>query len=65
MNADGSYFLAFLGTPSLSDAWILQFGGHHLAINLSYKAGEVAGASPKFTGIEPKAWTTEDAVMHL
>lgn len=59
--SNGSYFLAFLGTPSTTDTWILQFGGHHLAFNVTYKAGEVAGATPKFTGVEPKVWTTEDA----
>lgn len=59
--SNGLYYLAFLGTPSTTDDWILQFGGHHLAFNITYKAGEVAGATPKFTGIEPKVWTTEDA----
>jgi Protein of unknown function (DUF3500) len=59
--SSGTYFLAFLGTPSTTDTWMLQFGGHHLAVNFTYKAGEVAGATPKFTGIEPKVWTTEDA----
>ena len=52
------YFLAFLGTPSTTDTWILQFGGHHLAVNTTYKGGEVASATPKFTGVEPKVWTT-------
>jgi Protein of unknown function (DUF3500) len=60
--SSGLYFLAFLGTPSTSDTWMLQFGGHHLAFNITYKAGEVAGATPKFTGVEPKVWTTEDAL---
>ena len=55
------YFLAFLGTPSTTDTWILQFGGHHLAVNTTYKAGEVASATPKFTGVEPKVWTTGNA----
>jgi hypothetical protein len=59
--ANGLYYLAFLGTPSTTDTWILQFGGHHLAFNITYKANEVAGATPKFTGIEPRVWTTEDA----
>jgi hypothetical protein len=57
----GLYYLAFLGTPSTTDTWILQFGGHHLAFNITYRGDAVAGATPKFTGIEPKVWTTEDA----
>jgi hypothetical protein len=29
------YFIAFLGAPSASSPWMLQFGGHHLAINVT------------------------------
>ena len=29
------YYLAFLGPPSVTAPWMLQFGGHHLAINLT------------------------------
>ena len=57
--SSGLYYLAFLGTPSETDTWILQFGGHHLAINTTYGAGEVASATPEFRGVEPKVWTTE------
>lgn len=60
--SSGSYFLAFLGTPSATNTWTLQFGGHHLAVNVTYKAGEVVSATPKFTGVEPKVWTVDDAV---
>jgi Protein of unknown function (DUF3500) len=54
--SSGTYFLAFLGTPSVSGNWILQFGGHHLAVNFSHENGTVASATPKFTGKEPKVW---------
>jgi len=29
------YYIAFVGAPSLSNPWMLQFGGHHLAINVT------------------------------
>ena len=29
------YYIALLGTPSASTPWLLQFGGHHLAINVT------------------------------
>jgi hypothetical protein len=29
------YYLALLGTPSLTEPWMIQFGGHHLAINVT------------------------------
>jgi hypothetical protein len=56
--SSGIYFIAFLGTPSTTGTWMLQFGGHHLAVNITYKAGEVIGATPRFEGIEPKSWVT-------
>ena len=39
---EDEYYLAFLGTPSTTEPWMLQFGGHHLAINLTLggKPGE-------------------------
>lgn len=55
--SSGIYFIAFLGTPSLTGTWQFQFGGHHLAINNTYNAGAVKGATPKFEGVEPKTWT--------
>jgi hypothetical protein len=29
------YFIAFIGAPSATNPWMLQFGGHHLAINVT------------------------------
>ena len=60
--SSGIYFISFLGTPSSTGTWQLQFGGHHLAVNLTFKAGAVVGASPFFIGVEPKTWTTGTTV---
>ncbi|MGW0419555.1 DUF3500 domain-containing protein [Streptomyces sp. NPDC003015] len=60
----GIYFLAFLGTPSTTGTWQLHFGGHHLAVNITYKNGKVAGASPFFTGVEPSSWTDDDGTTY-
>ena len=49
----GNYFIAFLGTPSDTGTWELQFGGHHLALANTYTNGALAGATPSFRGIEP------------
>ncbi|WP_432561714.1 DUF3500 domain-containing protein [Kineococcus sp. SYSU DK003] len=51
----GNYFIAFLGTPSTSGTWELQFGGHHLAFANTYTDGALAGATPSFRGLEPVA----------
>ncbi|MFF4307288.1 DUF3500 domain-containing protein [Streptomyces sp. NPDC001601] len=60
----GYYYLAFLGTPSKTGTWQLHFGGHHLAVNITYKDGEVSGASPFFTGVEPTSWTADDGTTY-
>jgi hypothetical protein len=49
----GNYYIAFLGTPSDTGTWELQFGGHHLALANTYTNGALAGATPSFRGIEP------------
>jgi hypothetical protein len=54
----GIYFIAFVGTPSTTGTWQLQFGGHHLAVNITFSGGAVTGATPRFEGIEPKSWTS-------
>ena len=56
--SSGKYIIAFLGTPSVTGTWMLQFGGHHYAQNITYNAGAVASATPSHQGIEPKTWTT-------
>jgi len=55
----GNYYLAFLGTPSTTGTWQLHFGGDQLAVNLTYKDGEVVGATPYFAGVEPVSWTDD------
>ena len=60
----GNYYLAFLGTPSTSGTWQLHFGGHHLALNLTYKDGAVEGTTPYFVGVEPTSWTDDDGTSY-
>ncbi|MEU6194354.1 DUF3500 domain-containing protein [Streptomyces sp. NPDC047061] len=60
----GYYYLALLGTPSKTGTWQLHFGGHHLAVNITYKDGKVSGASPFFTGVEPTSWTADDGTTY-
>ena len=47
-----NYLVAFLGTPSATGPWMLQFGGHHLGINASF-AGPRMTLSPTLTGGQP------------
>jgi hypothetical protein len=52
------YFLSFLGAPSTTTAWMLQFGGHHLAINLTM-VGSQATMAPSLPAAQPATFTIE------
>ncbi|HMC76651.1 MAG TPA: DUF3500 domain-containing protein [Vicinamibacterales bacterium] len=56
--AEDEYFLAFLGTPSVTAPWMLQFGGHHLAINLTL-SGSQASMAPSLPAAQPAIYTVE------
>lgn len=62
--SSGIYFIAFLGTPSTTGTWQLQFGGHHLAVNMTYNAGAIKGATPVFEGVEPRSWTAANGTVY-
>ncbi len=51
------YYISILGTPSEKDPWMLQFGGHHLALNISI-AGERGILTPTLTGAQPALFTS-------
>ncbi|MBX4898714.1 DUF3500 domain-containing protein [Rhizobium bangladeshense] len=47
-----NYYVAFLGEPSSSRPWMLQFGGHHLALNVTAVGPDIS-FSPMLTGGQP------------
>jgi hypothetical protein len=55
---EAEYYLAFVGTPSTTTPWMLQFGGHHLAINLTM-AGSQATMAPSLPAAQPATYTFE------
>jgi hypothetical protein len=55
---EDQYYLAFVGTPSVTTPWMLQFGGHHLAINLTL-AGNLATMAPSLPAAQPATYTVE------
>ncbi len=55
---EAEYYLAFLGTPSTTTPWMLQFGGHHLAINLTL-GGSQASMTPSLPAAQPAIFTIE------
>jgi hypothetical protein len=54
--SDTDYYIAVYGTPSATSPFMVQFGGHHLARNYTYK-GTNASITPDFSGTEPKSFT--------
>jgi hypothetical protein len=59
----GNYVICFLGTPSTTGKWMLQFGGHHYAGNITYDAGSVVSVTPSHQGVEPTSWTTSSGTV--
>ena len=50
------YHIAMLGTPSPAQPWMIQFGGHHLAINLTV-VGKENVLTPSHTGTQPASYS--------
>ncbi|MFT4031521.1 MAG: DUF3500 domain-containing protein [Siphonobacter sp.] len=55
--SSGLYFISFLNEPSTTGAWMLQFGGHHMAFTISFNGGQVVGTTPEMLGVEPTSFT--------
>jgi Protein of unknown function (DUF3500) len=51
------YYISILAKPSEKDPWMLQFGGHHLALNINI-VGERGVLTPTLTGAQPALYTS-------
>ena len=56
------YYVAILGKPSTTDRWMIQFGGHHLAINVTVAGGQNVLA-PTHTGAQPASYQLEGRMV--
>jgi len=52
------YYVSILGKPSTTDRWMIQFGGHHLAINVTL-AGRQGVLTPTHTGAQPASYSVD------
>ncbi|HEX7977192.1 MAG TPA: DUF3500 domain-containing protein [Gemmatimonadaceae bacterium] len=50
------FFVSILGTPSETAPWMLQFGGHHLALNITI-VGAQGVLTPSLTAAQPALYT--------
>jgi Protein of unknown function (DUF3500) len=53
-----NYYLAVFGTPSATRPWMLQFGGHHLGINVTI-VGKDTVLTPTHTGAQPDSFARD------
>ena len=58
------YWVSFLGAPSATQPWILQFGGHHLALNVAV-AGPNISLSPSLTGGQPLKYVKDGKPIYI
>jgi hypothetical protein len=52
------YTLGIFGEPSTTALWMVQFGGHHLGVNVII-AGERGVMTPTMTGAQPALYTSK------
>ena len=56
------YYIAVYGQPSATQAFMVQFGGHHLARTLTYN-GDKVSQTPQFVGSEPTTFASGGATV--
>jgi len=52
------YYVSFLGEPATAEPWMIQFGGHHLGLNITL-AGAQRTLAPSHTGAQPALYELE------
>ena len=60
--SEDNYWFAVFGTPSAGAPWAWQFGGHHLAVNVTMD-GDRTFMTPTFLGVEPAAFEDRGATF--
>ena len=58
MFGSDEYYVSFVGEPSTTAPWLLQFGGHHLALNITL-AGDQGTLAPSHTAAQPATYELE------
>lgn len=56
-SGEGVYTIGIFGEPSASKPWMLEFGGHHLGLNIVI-AGADGTMTPTLTGAQPSVYTS-------
>lgn len=56
------YYISILGAPSETAPWMLQYGGHHLALNITI-VGARGILTPTLTGAQPSTYTVNGTTV--
>ena len=56
------FYVSFMGVPSLTDPWMLQFGGHHLALNITL-AGKAGVLTPSLIAVQPARYEINGKIV--
>ncbi len=52
------FFISFLGKPSGTEPWMIQFGGHHLGLNITI-VGAQGVLTPSLIAVQPAQFTLD------
>jgi hypothetical protein len=58
------YTIGIFGSPSTTAPWMLQFGGHHLGLNVTI-AGKQGVMTPTLTGAQPDVYTSNGKTVRV
>ncbi len=58
------YLLAIFGTPDPTNPWMIEFGGHHLGLNVVI-AGAKGAMTPTLTGAQPSVYTSNGKTIRV
>jgi Protein of unknown function (DUF3500) len=63
-SGEAVYTVGIFGEPSVSKPWILEFGGHHLGLNIVI-AGPDGTMTPTLTGAQPSVYKQVDKTIRV
>ena len=58
------YTIGIFGSPSITNPWMVQFGGHHLGLNVVI-AGQHGVMTPTLTGAQPAVYTKDGKTVRV
>jgi len=58
------YLIAIFGTPNETTPWMVEFGGHHLGLNVVI-AGNQGALTPTLTGAQPAVYTSKGKTVRV